>query len=219
MSDPNRFEPPPRTTAKRLAKRAAYDKKTVHGILDEGYLAHVGFVSDGQPFVLPMIYGRKGGTLYLHGSAGGRQLRALAGGAPVCVTVTLNDGLVLARSAFHHSMNYRCVLVLGSPTPVEDEKEKVEALRVISDHLLPGRWADSRAPNQVELKQTTVVALKLEECSAKIRTGPPMDEEEDYALPVWAGVVPARVAYDEPVADPRLASGTPLPPYLRKLKF
>ena len=216
MPPSDRFQPTPRTTAKRLAKRAAYDKDIVHAILDDAYLAHVGFAADGQPFVLPMVYGRRRDQLFLHGSAGGRQMRALASGIPICVTVTINDGLVLARSSFNHSMNYRCVMVLGKASAVTDPAEKMAALKAISDHLLPARWEDARKPNPVEMKQTLVVSLRLEECSAKVRTGPPIDEDEDYALPVWAGIVPARTAYDAAIPDPRLPAGTPQPPYLRK---
>ncbi len=210
----SRYEPTERTKAKRLPKRAAYDAETVHAILDGGMVAHVGFIHDGQPYVLPMIYGRKGAALYLHGSAAGRALRALKGGAPLCVTVTLLDGLVMARSAFHHSMNYRCVVVLGAARPVEGREEKLEALRVISDQLFPGRWDDARKPNEAELKQTLVVALELKECSAKTRTGPPLDEEEDYALPVWAGVIPTTLSFGAPAPDKRLTAGVPYPRYL-----
>lgn len=210
-----RFEPTERTKGRRLAERVGYDREQVEAILDEAPIAHVAFVENGQPFVLPMIHGRIGETLYLHGSAGGRHLRALGSGTPLCVTATILDGLVLARSAFHHSMNYRCVVVLGKAAAVEDAAEKLRALEAISEHVLAGRWADSRKPTASELKQTLVVSLALAECSAKVRAGPPKDDEPDYALPVWAGVVPLRLVSEPPIPDPRLAAGIPEPPYLR----
>ena len=211
-----KFEATEKTRLRRLPKRGAFDRETVFGILDAGLLAHVGFTDGGQPVVLPMIYGRDEERLYLHGSAGGRQLRALAGGAHACVTVTVADGLVLARSAFHHSMNYRCVVVLGRAEKISDEAQKLRALEIISEHVLPGRWKDARKPNASEMKQTLVVALPLAECSAKVRTGPPSDEEEDYSLPIWAGVVPMRTVFGAPIADPRLAAGARVPAYLEK---
>ncbi len=212
----SRFEPTAKTKLRRLPKRGAFDRKTVEDILDAGFVAHVGFVDGGQPFVLPMIYGRDGGMVYLHGSAGGRHLRALAAGGNICVTVTVVDGLVLARSAFHHSMNYRCVVVLGRAEKVSDQTQKLRALEIISEHVLPGRWQDARKPNAAEMKQTLVVALPLSECSAKIRTGPPLDEEEDYSLPIWAGVVPMKTVFGAPAADLRLAAGGRVPDYLKK---
>jgi nitroimidazol reductase NimA-like FMN-containing flavoprotein (pyridoxamine 5'-phosphate oxidase superfamily) len=210
-----RYEPTDRTKVRRLPDRGRYDADVVHAILDEAPIAHVGFAAEGQPYVLPMIHGRIGARLYLHGAAGGRHLRALASGAPLCVTATLVDGLVLARSAFHHSMNYRCVVVLGAGAAVEGE-EKLRALEAISERLVPGRWSDVRAPSAVEMKQTLVVSLDLKECSAKVRVGPPKDDEPDYALTMWAGVAPLRLAFGEPVPDPRLKPGTPLPAYLLK---
>lgn len=203
-----RIQTTPRTKLRRLPERGVFDKKAVHAILDASFLAHVGFVDGGQPFVLPLVYGRGGDTLYLHGSAASRHLRALAAGVPACVTVTILDGLVLARSVFNHSANYRCVVVLGRASPVTDRARKIKALKVISEHFLPGRWAESRGPNESELKQTLVVEIPLAECSAKVRSGPPEDDEEDYALPVWAGVVPTRQVFDSPVPDPRLKAGT-----------
>jgi nitroimidazol reductase NimA-like FMN-containing flavoprotein (pyridoxamine 5'-phosphate oxidase superfamily) len=202
-----------RTTVKRLPKRAAYDRDTVHAILDEAYICHLGFVVDGQPFVIPTIHWREGETLYFHGSAASRMLRSLRDGIDACVTVTLLDGLVLARSAFHHSMNYRSVVVLGRATEVTRE-EKVRALEGVVEHVMPGRSADVRPPNDIELKQTLVLALPITEASAKIRTGPPLDDEEDYALPVWAGVVPLRLTPGEPVADERLPAGVGVPEYI-----
>jgi uncharacterized protein len=209
------FAPTPRTTVKRLPKRAEYDREAVYRILDEAFICHVGFVVDGQPFVIPTGYGRQGDTLYIHGSAASRMLRSLEKGVETCVTVTLVDGLVLARSAFHHSMNYRSVVVFGTARLVEDPAEKLEALRVFTDHVMPGRWNEVRPPNEQEMKRTLVLALPLEEASAKMRTGGPVDDEEDYALPVWAGVVPLRLTAGEPVPDERLAAGIEPPAHAR----
>jgi nitroimidazol reductase NimA-like FMN-containing flavoprotein (pyridoxamine 5'-phosphate oxidase superfamily) len=194
----------PRTTLKRLPHRGTYDRETIEAILDEGFICHVGFVSDGKPFVIPTGYARLGDRLIIHGSQASRMLRTLGQGIDVCLTVTLIDGLVLARSAFHHSMNYRSVVVFGRATVVDDPDEKVSALRALSEHMIPGRWEDVREPNELEMKQTTVLSLPLSEASAKIRTGPPLDDEEDYELPVWAGVIPLRMIASSPVADPLL---------------
>jgi nitroimidazol reductase NimA-like FMN-containing flavoprotein (pyridoxamine 5'-phosphate oxidase superfamily) len=207
-----------RTKLKRLPKRGHFDRETVYAILDEGFICHVGFVMDGQPFVIPTGYARAGDKLYLHGSQASRMLRSLAGGVDACVTVTIVDGLVLARSAFHHSMNYRSVLVFGRATLVDEPKEKYAALVALSEHIVPGRWADVREPNEQELKQTTVLCLPLEEASAKIRTGPPLDDEEDYALPMWAGVVPLKLTAGEPINDPRLPADIPVPDYAAHYK-
>src|SRR6267142_3485599 len=178
------FTPTLRTQVKRLPKRGMYDHETVFKILDEAFVCHVGFVADGQPYVIPTNFGRVGDTLYLHGSAASRMLRTLSEGIPVCVTVTLVDGLVLARSAFHHSVNYRSVVILGTARLVDDPSEKMKALRIFTEHVMKGRWDDVRQPTEQELKATTVLALPLEEVSAKVRTGGPVDDEEDYALPV-----------------------------------
>jgi nitroimidazol reductase NimA-like FMN-containing flavoprotein (pyridoxamine 5'-phosphate oxidase superfamily) len=202
-----------RTKLKRLPKRGHFDRETVYAILDEGFICHVGFVVDGQPFVIPTGYARVDDKLYVHGSQASRMLRSLAGGLDACVTVTIVDGLVLARSAFHHSINYRSVLVFGRATLVEDPKEKYEALVSLSEHIVRGRWADVREPNEVEMKQTTVLCLPMEEASAKIRTGPPLDDEEDYALPMWAGVIPLKLIAEEPINDPRLPAEIPVPDY------
>jgi uncharacterized protein len=199
--------PSPRTQVGRLPKRGDYSKATIHGILDAAFLCHVGFVIDGQPFVIPTGYGRGGDTLYIHGSAASRMLRNLEHGIEACVTVTLIDGIVLARAAFHHSMNYRSVVLLGVATLVEDADAKVSALRTISEQIVPGRWADVRPPTAQELKATTVLALPIDEASAKVRTGPPIDDEEDYNLDIWAGVLPLSVQPGTPVPDPRLKSG------------
>jgi nitroimidazol reductase NimA-like FMN-containing flavoprotein (pyridoxamine 5'-phosphate oxidase superfamily) len=203
------YTPTDRTQVNRLPKRAVYDQAQVHAILDEGFICHVGFVVDGQPYVIPTGYARSGDRLYIHGSAASRMLRALGQGARLCVTVTLVDGLVLARSAFHHSMNYRSVVVLGQARLVTDPEEKTAALGLFTNHIVPGRWDEVRHPNEQELKSTTVLALALDEVSAKVRTGPPIDDEEDYALPVWAGVVPIRMQAGDPAPDTRLPEGVP----------
>ncbi|MGB2679501.1 MAG: pyridoxamine 5'-phosphate oxidase family protein [Candidatus Acidiferrum sp.] len=209
------FTPTERTQVKRLPTRGHYDRETVYAILDAGFVCHVGFNADGQPYVIPTNYGRSGDTLYLHGSAASRMLRTLSGGVPVCVTVTHVDGLVLARSAFHHSVNYRSVVILGTARLVEDPAEKMAALRVFTEHVLKGRWDDVRQPSEQELKGTMVLALALEEVSAKVRTGGPVDDEADYALPVWAGVLPLETVAQPPQPDARLKSDTPLPAYLK----
>ncbi len=202
-----------RTTVRRHAERGTYDRESVYGILDESYLAHVGFVVDGAPRVLPMTYGRIGDVLYLHGAVGNAMLRA-SSGAEVCVTVTLLDGLVLARSAFHHSMNYRCVVLVGTATRVEDEAEQREALDAVVDHSLPGRSQVARAVDLSEQRQTLVLRLPIVEGSAKVRTGPPIDEEADLDLEVWAGVIPLELAPGVPIQVPsqRVSGLTPPPP-------
>jgi nitroimidazol reductase NimA-like FMN-containing flavoprotein (pyridoxamine 5'-phosphate oxidase superfamily) len=205
--------PTPRTRLVREAERGVYDRETAYRILDEGFLCHVGFVADGQPFVIPTSYGRKDDRLYIHGSAASRMLRQMKEGVPVCVTVTLLDGLVLARSIFNHSMNYRSVVILGKATPVDDPLEKVEALRLLSEHIIPGRWADARQPNERELKATLVMRVPIEEFSAKVRTGPPIDDEDDYSFPTWAGVVPLETVSRPPINDPRVDPQYEAPPY------
>src|SRR5579862_3256833 len=200
----NQDSPTSRTQVMRLPKRGDYSEATIFSILDAGFLCHVGFVVDGQPFVIPTSYGRSGDTLYVHGSAASRMLRTLATGVEVCVTVTLVDGLVLARSAFHHSMNYQSVVIFGTATLVESADEKTAALRAISEQIVPGRWDDVRWPTEQELKATKVLALPISEASAKVRTGPPLDDEEDYALKVWAGILPFSVHPATPLPDPRL---------------
>lgn len=207
--------PSARTRVVREADRAVYDRETVYRILDEGFLCHVGFAMDGQPFVIPTSYGRKGASLYIHGSAASRMLRQMKEGVPVCVTVTLLDGLVLARSVFNHSMNYRSVVVLGKATLVDDPEEKLAALRALSEHILPGRWDDSRQPNERELKATSVLRVPIEEFSAKVRTGPPIDDAEDYSFPTWAGVIPLETVAGNPINDPKLDSGREAPEYVR----
>jgi uncharacterized protein len=200
-----------RTQVRRLPQRAVYDREVIHAILDEGFICHVGFAVDGQPYVIPTGYGRAGDTLYLHGSTASRMLRNLADGVRLCVTVTLLDGLVLARSAYHHSMNYRSVVVLGTAVEVTGEDARLEALERISEHIIRGRWTDIRPPNPLELKATRVLRLPIEEASAKVRTGPPVDDEEDYDLAYWAGVLPMRLEIGTPIADPRLRSDVGVP--------
>ncbi|MGD1024800.1 MAG: pyridoxamine 5'-phosphate oxidase family protein [Candidatus Sulfotelmatobacter sp.] len=213
MSQP--YTPTARTRLVREADRAVYDREAAYRILDEGFLCHVGFVVDDQPFVIPTSYGRHGDSLYIHGSAASRMLRQIRNGVTVCVTVTLLDGLVLARSIFNHSMNYRSVVILGRATLVDDPEEKIEALRLLSEHIIPGRWADSRQPNERELKATSVLRLPIEEFSAKIRTGPVVDDEEDYSFPVWAGVVPLEMKAGTPIDDSRLDLGREVPAYAK----
>ena len=196
--------PSARTTVRRKAERGRYDAATVHAILDEALVCHVGFVDDDQPFVLPTIHVRVGDRLYLHGSPASRMLRAVRAGTPLCVTVTLIDALVLARSAFHHSMNYRSVVLLGTGQEVDDEPTKLRVFEAVVEHLAPGRWSETRSPSTKELRATSVVAIPLDEASAKVRTGPPVEEEEDYALAYWAGELPLRLVADAPIADFRL---------------
>jgi len=209
------FQPTARTQVKRLPKRGRYDEETVFQILDKGFVCHVGFSVDGQPYVIPTNYGRSGHTLYLHGSAASRMVKTLSEGLPVCVTVTHVDGLVLARSAFHHSVNYRSVMILGTARLVEDPAEKMEALRIFTEHVMKGRWDDVRKPTEQELKATTVLALPLEEVSAKVRSGGPLDDEADYALPVWAGVLPLETVAKNPEPDALRKNDPPLPEYLK----
>jgi nitroimidazol reductase NimA-like FMN-containing flavoprotein (pyridoxamine 5'-phosphate oxidase superfamily) len=206
----------PRTTVKRLAKRGAYDRNTINAIIDEALLCHVGFVIDGAPVVIPTIHTRVGDTLYFHGSAASRMLRSLREGVDACVTVTILDGLVMARSAFHHSMNYRSVVVLGKGREVVDRDEKLRVLDALVEHVCRGRAADVRPPNVEELRQTLVLAIPLAEASAKIRTGPPVDDEDDYRLPIWAGIVPMTLTPSAPIDDERLVAGVGVPEYATK---
>lgn len=202
-----------RTTLKRLPKRGVYDRNSVYEILDEGFICHVGFVVEGKPVVIPTGYARVEDQLYIHGSQASRMLRTLSGGIDVCATVTLVDGLVLARSAFHHSINYRSVVIFGRASLVEDAELKLAALFAFSEHVISDRWNDVRAPTKQELKATSVLSLKLEEASAKVRTGPPLDDEDDYSLPVWAGVIPLKLEAGQPISDPRLPEDIAIPPY------
>lgn len=204
-------QPTERTRVRRIPKPASYEPGTIYAILDEGLVCHVGFAIDGQPYVIPTTYARVDDQLYLHGSAASRMLRRLAGGVPVCVTVTLLDGLVLARSAFHHSMNYRSVVVLGTATEVVDQGERLAALEAIVEHMRPGRWRDVRPPSEQELRATSVLRLPLAEASAKIRTGPPLDDDDDLTRGCWAGEIPLRLTFQTPVADPQLPPDIALP--------
>ena len=205
--------PAPRTRIVREPQRAVYDRDAVNQILDEAFLCHVGFTVEGQPYVIPTSYGRDGDTLYIHGSAASRMLRNLDKGIPVCITVTLLDGLVLARSVFNHSMNYRSVVVLGTATLVDDPAEKLAALRALSEHIIPDRWDDARQPNEKELKATSVLRLPITEFSAKVRVGPAVDDEEDYSFPTWAGVIPLDVTVGAAIRDERCEQD--LPAYLK----
>jgi uncharacterized protein len=208
------MNPTKRTQLGRLPNRGSYDAEAIHAVLDAAFLAHVGFQVNGQPLVIPTLYGREVDKLYLHGSAASRMLRELEIGVPACVCVTIVDGLVLARSAFHHSMNYRSVVAFGTARKIEEPEQKTRALRIISEHLIAGRWDDVRKPTAKELKATAVLEFSIQEASAKIRTGPPVDDEEDYTLPVWAGVLPLRLEEQAPVPDPRLAEGAVVPQYV-----
>jgi len=207
------FAPTSRTRVVREPDRGVYEREAVYRILDEGFICHVGFNLDGQPFVIPTSYGRSGDNLYIHGSAASRMLRNVSDGIPVCVTVTLTDGFVLARSVFNHSMNYRSVVALGKAMLVETPAEKREALHAFTEKIIRGRWNDARQPNDKELKATSVLRLPLTEVSAKVRTGPPLDDDPDYALPVWAGVIPLQLVPGEPIRDERCDASIPVPPY------
>lgn len=208
------FEVTSRNKVKRLAERGKYDKATIYPIVDEAFICHVGFVQDGQPFVIPTIHARFEDTIFFHGAKASRLLKHIQAGNPLCVTVTLLDGLVMARSVFHHSMNYRAAVLYGCGQVIEDEAEKLAALRIISEAIMPGRWDDARQPTRKELKATTVVAMPIESASAKTRSGPPGDDEEDYDLSVWAGVVPIQQQIGAPAADPLLKDGIEVPDYM-----
>lgn len=203
-----------RTRLRRLPSRGVFDRDTIYAILDEEFICHVGFAVDEKPFVIPTGYARIGDRLVIHGSSASRMMRSLAGGIDVCVTVTLLDGLVLARSAFHHSMNYRSVVVFGTAELVIGEDDKMEALRALTEHIIPGRWEEIRWPTPLELKATTVLSLPIEEASAKVRTGDPIDDEEDYEMDVWAGVLPIATIPGAPLDDTRLGEGIGIPGYV-----
>jgi len=207
--------PSERVRVRRKRERGSYDRAAIDAILDEGLIAHLGIVDEaGQPFVIPTLHARKGDVVYCHGSSASRTLRALVSGAPTCLTVSLIDGLVLARAAMHHSANYRSAMVIGQATLVDDPQEKLAALEAVVEHIVPGRWADVRAPTENELKATSVLALAIDEASAKTRSGGPMDDEEDYALPAWAGVIPLLTGAGKPEPDARLKAGITPPPYV-----
>jgi uncharacterized protein len=210
------FTPTENTRVLREPNRGVYDREAIYKILDEGFVCHLGFAAEGQPFVIPTMFARVGEHIYFHGSAASRTLRGLSGGLPVCLTVTLMDGLVLARSVFNHSMNYRSVVALGNAALIEDSAEKLEALKAFTEKILPGRWADARQPNEKELKATSILKLALTEVSAKVRRGGVEDDAEDYALPVWAGIVPLRLISDAPIRDEKCDPSTALPGYLAR---
>jgi hypothetical protein len=210
------FDKTDKNKVKRIPDRGHYDKKTIYEILDHGYICHVGFVVDSQPYVIPTAYGRKDNVIFIHGATTSRMLKVLQQGAPVCLTVTHNDGLVLARSVFHHSMNYRSAVIFGTASLVPDNR-KMEALQVITENILQGRWEEARKPNSKELKATSVLEIEIEQASSKIRTGPPGDEKEDYQLPIWAGVLPVRTAFDPPETDPLLSQPVDIPDSVRQL--
>lgn len=199
--------PSGRARVNRAPARADYERETIDAILDEGLIAHIGFVADEQPYVIPTLHARLGDTVYIHGSTASRLIKNLAAGLPACLTVTLLDGLVLARSAFHHSMNYRSVVMLGQARFVTERDELLTVMEAFTNRLVPGRWDEVRGPNAKELKATRALAMNLDEASAKLRTGPPVDDDEDYELDVWAGVIPLELAAGEPDADPRLRDG------------
>jgi uncharacterized protein len=215
-SQPTTASPPSeRVRLRRKRERGSYDRTVIDAILDEALIAHLGIVDErGQPFVIPTLHARSGDVVYCHGSTASRSLGALAAGAPACLTVTLIDGLVLARSAMHHSANYRSVVMIGQATVVDDPEEKCAALRAVVEHIVPGRWQDVRAPSENELRATAVLALGIGEASAKVRSGGPLDDEEDYALAAWAGVIPLASEARAPEPDPRLRAGIPAPPYV-----
>jgi len=210
------FTPTEKTRVVREPQRGVYDRATVYGILDEALVCNVGFAVEGQPYVIPTMHARIGDAIYFHGSAASRMLRNLSEGAAVCITVSLVDGLVLARSVFSHSMNYRSVVALGKATLVDDPAEKLEALRAFTEKILPGRWSEARGPNEKEMKATSILRLPLSEVSAKVRTGGPEDDAEDYALKIWAGVIPMHLAAEAPERDGRCDPEIPLPGYLAK---
>ena len=210
--------PTEKTRVRRLPKRGNYDRETINAILDEAFICHVGFAVDGHPFVIPTGFARVGDHLYIHGSSASRMLRAISEGIDVCVTITLVDGLVLARSAFHHSINYRSVVILGKSELIDDPAEKYKVMEAFTEHIVPGRWADVRWPNELELKATTVLKLPIEEASAKIRTGGPIDDDEDYKLDVWAGVLPLKLRSHEAIPDQISDSQTLVPKYISEYR-
>lgn len=206
-----------RSKINRIPARGFYNKETVYKIIDDAFYCHVSFVQSNQPFIIPTIYGRIDDKLFLHGAKASRMLKHISSGAELCVAITNLDGLVLARSVFHHSMNYRSVVLFGKGKELKNDDEKLQALEAITNHLLPGRWEDARKPNKKELDATAVVSLTIDEASAKIRTGPPKDEEEDYNLPVWAGILPLLKGFGKPEKDPLLNSSIDIPGYIKKV--
>lgn len=215
---PETIPPSERTRVVREPQRGVYDREAIYKILDEAFVCHVGFSTDGQPYVIPTLFARVRDALYFHGSAASRMLRNLSEGIPVCVTVTLIDGFVLARSVFNHSMNYRSVVALGKATLVSAPQEKFDALHAFTEKILPGRWNEARKPSEKEQKATSILRLPLTEVSAKVRTGPPTDDEPDYALPVWAGVIPVHLAFDAPIRDEKCDSSIPVPAHVAQYR-
>ncbi len=213
------FAPTPRTRLKRAHERGQYDRETVYAIIDAALVCHIGYVVDGQPYVTPTCHWRDGNRIYWHGSSASRMLKAQKSGIPVCLTVSHLDGLVMARSGFHHSVNYRSVMVVGTAEPVEGEKAKTQALKDFMERIGPGRWDELRPMTKQELKGTTILGLEIDEVSAKVRTGPPVDDEEDYGLDVWAGVVPITTTVGAPEDDPRLKAGISAPDYLDRFRL
>jgi nitroimidazol reductase NimA-like FMN-containing flavoprotein (pyridoxamine 5'-phosphate oxidase superfamily) len=203
-----------RNRVKRLPKRGHYDRETIHGSLDEALICHVAFVEKGQPYVIPINFARIEDRIVLHGAKASRLLKHIEAGHPICVEVTIVDGLVLARSVFHHSLNYRSVVVFGQGRLIEDQQEKLDALQAVTEHLIPGRWQEARLPNRKELNATSVVSINIDEASAKVRVGPPVDEQEDYALPVWAGILPLQESPLPPIHDELQSENIPLPKYV-----
>jgi nitroimidazol reductase NimA-like FMN-containing flavoprotein (pyridoxamine 5'-phosphate oxidase superfamily) len=215
MNDAEKARPStPRVRVKRIPERGRYEREEINAILDDSFICHVGFNSEHGPVVIPTGYGRAGDELIIHGSAASQMLRDLSKGVDVCVTVTLLDGMVLARSAFHHSMNYRSVVIFGTASLITDRDEKLKALEILSEHMIPGRWRDVRLPTEKELKGTSVLRLPITEASAKTRTGPPKDDAQDYELPIWAGVLPLKNTFGTPIPDERNLEGIPVPDYL-----
>ncbi|REJ77449.1 MAG: pyridoxamine 5'-phosphate oxidase family protein [Acidobacteria bacterium] len=210
------FEKNERNTVRRQSGRGKYDRETVYAILDEAFLCHVGFSVGGQPFVIPTLYARDTDRIFIHGSSVSRMLKDLSEGIHVCITVTITDGIVLARSAFHHSMNYRSVTAFGKGYLVDDHDKKMRALELISENVLPGRWNDARLPTQKEMDVTSVICVEIEDAAAKIREGDPKDDKRDYELPIWAGVLPVSLACSEPVADSLLREGIAVPDYIEE---
>ena len=211
MSDSSQLSTSQRSKLRRIPQRGSQERELIYSILDEALIAHVGFTNDNQPFVIPMVYGRKEDRLYLHGSPVSRLLKTLATGVDVCINVTILDGLVIARSLYHHSMNYRSVVLFGKAQQIEDTQEKMTALKAITEQMISGRWEESRIPNSQELKETNILSFEIVEGSAKVRTGAPVDEPKDYSLPYWAGELPLKLTADKPIADPKLASGIAIP--------
>ena len=219
MNKPIKFKVTEKTKVKRLPKRSVYDFEKIAEILDSSFVCHIGFSINRQPFVIPTCFGRKDDEIFFHGAKTSRMLEHIKSGSEICITVTLIDGIVLARSVFHHSINYRSVILFGNAKEINDPFEKTDALKIITEHIIPGRWSDARKPNEKELNATSVFSLKINEVSAKVRDGGPVDEKEDMGLNVWAGVLPVKIVSGEPVSDPKLNGNISLPGYIKNYKF